>query len=89
MHGLTILTGKNCVLFSSAHEYFPNRRFPVFELFHMFTELIKFYILYCHILKSTYVCSFINTGSNRQIMNKISPGLCLSTGKRFASEVYF
>ena len=45
LKGLTILTGKNCVLHNSVQEWL--------HLFHMFTQLIKYYTFYYHLLKST------------------------------------
>ena len=44
---LTKLTGENCVLLSSVHEWLVGCFWP----FHIFTQSIKFYTFYCHVLR--------------------------------------
>ena len=50
--GLTILTGKDCVLLYSAQEWL---YLAVSVLFYMFTQSIKFYTFHYHVLNSTDV----------------------------------
>ena len=49
-----IITGESCVLLSSVQEFIEIKAWLLLNFF-MFTQSIKFYKFYCHVLKSTGV----------------------------------
>ena len=54
MTAFVIITGESCVLLSSVQEFIEIKAWLLLNFF-MFTQSIKFYTFYCHVLKSTDV----------------------------------
>ena len=80
-----IFTGKNCALLNSVQEFIKIEALAAANLFHMFTQSIKFCTFHCHILIGAYVWKRWLIRYNLVFLFNVGPGFFLcNVGEIFA-----